>query len=293
MLSRFLTAISDGLLQSLPTNAADNSQLLRYRDSLYISSGVIMYGDRVVIPSSLRHSVLDILHSAHQGVSGMSARAKSIVFWPGITADIHRRRAQCTACNKIAPSQAKMPPVDQFVPSTPFEAVFADFFGYSGSHYLIAGDRLSGWTEIYRAPHGTHQAGSDGLISALRSLFATFGVPEELSSDGGPEFISNKTTTFLSKWGVRHRLSSAHFPKSNGRAEVAVKKCKRLPMENISASGSLNNDKLLRALLQVRNTPDPDCNLSPAQVIFGRPIRDAFSFMNRIPKFDNVNIRPT
>ena len=73
VLSRFLTAISDGTLESLPTNDDDISQLLRYRDFLYISSGVIMYGDRVVVPSSLRRSVLDILHSAHQGVSGMDA----------------------------------------------------------------------------------------------------------------------------------------------------------------------------------------------------------------------------
>ena len=62
-------------------------------------------------------------------------------------------------------------------------------------------------------------------------------------------------------------------------------------MDNIEANGSLNNDKLLRALLQVRNTPDPDCNISPAEILFGRPIRDAFSFINRKPKYDNPNIR--
>ena len=76
-------------------------------------------------------------------------------------------------------------------------------------------------------------------------------------------------------------------------AEVAVKKCKRLLLENIGPSGSLNNDRLLRALLQVRNTPDPDCNISPAEIIFGRQIRDSFSFVNRLPKFDNPHIRST
>ena len=223
----------------------------------------------------------------------MEARARSLVFWLGITADTHDIRAECCPCNRNAPSHAPMPATDQFVPSTPFEAVFGDFFGFNGHHFLIAGDRLSGWTEIYKAPHGTPQAGADGLISALRSLFATFGVPEELSSDGGPEFISQKTVDFLKRWGVRHRKSSSHFPQSNGRAEVAVKKCKRLLMENISATGSLNNDKLLRALLQVRNTPDPDCNVSPAEIVFGRPLRDAFSFVNRLPKYGNPHIRST
>ena len=91
---------------------------------------------------------------------------------------------------------------------------------------------------------------------------------------------------------MKHRISSAYFPQSNGRAEVAVKTAKRLLHDNIGRSGSLNNDNFLRAMLQLRNTPDPDCNLSPAEIVFGRPIRDAFSFINRIEKFKNPNVRP-
>ena len=46
-------------------------------------------------------------------------------------------------------------------------------------------------------------------------------------------------------------------------------------------------------MMQLRNTPDPDCNVSPAMIVFGRPIRDAFAFINRLDKFSNHNIRPT
>ena len=45
-------------------------------------------------------------------------------------------------------------------------------------------------------------------------------------------------------------------------------------------------------MLQLRNTPDPDCKVSPAQILFGRPLRDAFSFTNRVVKFDNPAIHP-
>ena len=206
----------------------------------------------------------------------MESRARSIVFWPGMTNDTRAVREHCSAYNRSAQSQAATPAIPSPVPSTPVESIFADFFDFGGCHYLVAGDRLSGWVEIFKAPHGTAQAGAQGLTAALSALFATFGVPEEISSDGGPEFSSAATANFLTRWEVRHRMSSAYFPQSNGRAEVAVKKAKRMLMANVGPTGSLNNDGLLGALLQARNTPDPDCNISPAQVVFGRPIRDFF-----------------
>ena len=206
--------------------------------------------------------------------------------------DIRDTRDGWADCNRNAPSQAATPPHPSPPPSTPFEAVFADFFDYGGRHYLVVGDRLSGWVEILSSSAGTDLGGSAGLIRHLRSFFATFGVPEELASDGGPEFTAGNTEKFLRLWGVHHRLSSVGFPQSNGRAEVAVKTAKRLLMSNTGPTGNLAHDRFLRAMLQLRNTPDPDCHLSPAQIIFGRPLRDSLTFVNKLEKFSNPHVRP-
>ena len=272
--------------------AGDAAPFWAVRDALYTQDGVVLYQDRVVVPSALRHRVLQSLHAAHQGVGSMERRARAIVFWPGMTADIQDTRDRCRTCIRNAPSQAATPPLSSPPPSTPFEQVFADFFQYAGRHYLAVGDRLSGWVEIFGSPSGTVFAGASGLIKHLRAFFARFGVPEELSSDGGPEFSAAATADFLRQWGVRHRVSSAYFPQSNGRAEVAVKTAKRLLASSTDPTGSLDNDRFLRAMLQLRNTPDPDCQISPAQIVFGRPIRDAFAFVNRLEKFSSHHIRP-
>ena len=124
-------------------------------------------------------------------------------------------------------------------------------------------------------------SGARALCDVLRKVFATFGVPEEISSDGGPEFVAKESEDFFMRWGVRHRLSSAYHPQSNGRAEVAVKAMKRLLEVNIGVDGSLNNDNIVRALLQQRNTPDRICRLSPAEVLFGRTLRDSLPQLDK------------
>ena len=130
-------------------------------------------------------------------------------------------------------------------------------------------DRYSNWILVKQSKEE-----AKGLVSCLRETFATFGITEELASDGGSEFTSNLTKDFLHNWGVHHRLSSVAFPHSNCRAEIGVKSAKRMISSNTGPHGELNVDAFQRAILQHRNTPDPGTKLSPAQCIFGRPIRD-------------------
>lgn len=290
-LHRLSYLIQNGFPSNKGILSDELSSYWNYRDALYVCDGVVMYNDRVVVPKSLRPTVLTFLHSAHQGVTMMEARARSIIFWPGMSRDIKKKRDSCVPCCRNAPSQAATPAIPAQVPMTPFESIAADYFESHGHNFLVIADRLSGWTEIFSC-NGSTKSNADGLVANLRCLFRMFGVPTELSSDGGPQFRASVTEDFLARWGVHHRISSAYFPQSNGRAEVAVKTAKRLLLDNIGPSGSLNSDKFLRAMLQLRNTPDPDCNLSPAEIVFGRKLRDAFSFVNRVGKFQNRQFRP-
>jgi hypothetical protein len=97
-----------------------------YRESLYVFDGMILYEDHMVVPPSLCKQVLKGLHAAHQGVSTMEMRAREIVFWPGMTEDIHKARAACVDCIRNAPSQASLPSTPATPPSMPFEQIFAD-----------------------------------------------------------------------------------------------------------------------------------------------------------------------
>ena len=150
-----------------------------YRHQLAITEGVLLYKSRVVIPMELREQILQTLHAAHQGISGMTGRAEQAVFWPGITQDIRRKHDTCNACMRNAPSQPAGPPVRPPSPEHPFQLIVGDYFHKTGRNYLVIADRYSGWVSMFPAGSGDFDA--DALIRHLRTYFITFGVPKEYS----------------------------------------------------------------------------------------------------------------
>ena len=291
-----LSTLANYVSSGFPADKADIPLNIRpywqYKDRLSIIDGVVMLDNRMVVPATLVSQVLMALHSAHQGTSGMQSRAQECVFWLGMSADIHKARTSCPTCSSIAPSQPHMPPIAPLVPQYPFQAIVADYFALRSIKYLIIVDRFSGWPHLVRAKNAGEAVGSAGLIRTLRTVFATFGVPEELSSDGGPEFTAEETKMLLKRWDIIHRLSAAYNPVSNGRAEVGVKTMKRLLEGCIRSDGSLDTDAVVAGLLQYRNTPDPSTGLSPANILFGRNLRDRIPIPPGTSIFNNSAVSP-
>ena len=174
--------LADYIKTGFPSSRMDLPETIRCfweaRENLRYSDGVILYKDRIVIPPSLRRQIVENLHSAHQGVSSMYSRAQTIVYWPTLTADLEEARDACRSCHRNAPSHAKLPPTAPEIPTTPFQMIFADYFQLVRNHYLVIGDRLSGWTEVVQARMDSKSSGSKGLCGALRILFSRIGVPE-------------------------------------------------------------------------------------------------------------------
>ena len=52
-------------------------------------------------------------------------------------------------------------------------------------------------------------------------------------------------------------------------------------MENVGSIGELNNDRMVQALLSQRNTPDPGCKLSPAQILLGRNLKNLLPYVRK------------
>ena len=262
------------------TNALEEScvrEFFNVRERLSVLDGQLMYNyegkhPRLVIPKSLRGQVILNLHAANQGATSILARARHDVYWPGLDRDINIHVSTCASCREIAPSQQKEPLITAPVPQYPFQHTVADLFEREGYKYLAYADRLTGYAELAHFPASTV---SSIIINTFREYFHRWGVPEEVSLDGGPNVASNEISNWLEDWGVSVRRSSAYYPQSNGRAEAAVKSLKRLLMGNTGRNGSINTDQVAKALLQYRNTPLRGIDRSPAELALGRKLKDS------------------
>ena len=238
---------------------------LRYywpmRNELYNIENVPFKNRKMLIPKALRQKVLEGLHIGHQGVTGMLALAKERFFWPGLDAAARQIRAQCMQCNENAPSQPREHLIPAPEPEIPFQQTVMDLCEIEGNTFLVYADRYTGWVEGTSLKNSTFKT----IRKCLLTWFSTFGVPEEIATDGGPPFNSYDFDAFLNKWNVRRRLSSAHYPQSNGRAEAAVKSIKRISTGNIDKStGHIDTDRATCAILGHRNTPNQETGISPA-----------------------------
>ena len=78
-----------------------------YRDELSIENGLVLKGERVMIPESQRDDILEKIHQADQGVAKCQLQAKSCVFWANINKDIEAKMQKCESCQKIQNKQTK------------------------------------------------------------------------------------------------------------------------------------------------------------------------------------------
>ena len=154
-------------------------------------------------------------------------------------------------------------------PEVSFKRVANDFCKISDFSYLTYVEVCSGWI----------------------AYFATFVVPEEIGSDGGPPFDFRVYVNFLTQWNIRRRLSFAYYSQSNGREEVSVQTANRIFLGSVDPlTGKPNNDKAARALTTHQNPPCQQTGILPAVALFGRPIRDHLPFQrNRPTKWNNTS----
>ena len=254
----------------------DLQHLANRRDSLCVVNDCLLFGDRVVIPTSLRSKVIRQFHSGHPGTNRMKSIARSYAYWPNMDRDIETYVKCCSHCQRAAKNPPKLSPIPWPETEKPWSRLHIDFAGpMNGVTYLVLVDSFSKWPEVIPVspPSATR------TISILNQVFSQHGLPDTIVTDNGSQFTSSQFRDFCTQNSITHIRSPPYHPQSNGQAERFVDTFKRALLKAREEGAS--TEILQRFLFMYRTTPHdllPN-KLSPAEVLMGRKLRTTHAAM--------------
>ena len=202
-----LSLVMRYILDGWPGNANECAEpaqpYFTYREELTIVDGLLVKGNSIVIPTDMRHDCLETLHAPHLGLQKTLLRARTFVFWPGMTADIKTQISNCSACHKFQTKQPAETLRNELPTTQPWTCLTTDIFEYGGKSYIIVVD----WYSKFIVVHKVSDHSSEQTVATFLQIFSEFGVPDEICSDRGPNFTSQ---LFLSSCkGLDVKLSLA------------------------------------------------------------------------------------
>ena len=189
-----------------------------FKEELTIQDGILFKGNRVIVPVALRPLMVKKVHSSHIGIEGCLRKARDVLFWPGMSAEIKDSIGKCDTCNSYQNNQPKEPLIPHDPPKRPWSHVAVDLFTFNNKEWLIIVDYWSDYFELNPLPPMRALSSPPSRISlhamAYRTHFTvTMGRSFRHQSSKNLQQIGNLTTKrhhpiTLSQMGRLKMLSS-------------------------------------------------------------------------------------
>lgn len=181
-------------------------------------------GERIqlVVPLKFR---LGVIRACHEGISSHLGEMKTkdkllrYFFWPNAIREVENFVKTCDPCQRVGKPRDKGKAPLKRVPiiGEVFSKLSVDLVGplpksEKGNKYL-----LTVICAASRYPEALPIADirSETIIEALMLAFSRLGFPRTIQTDLGRSLVSELTTTFLEKFGVKITHSSVCHPASN------------------------------------------------------------------------------
>lgn len=277
-----------------------SEELAAYRDMAVTGSDtftlldnrILTCNGRLAVPEEddLRTKIIEECHSrittAHPGRNKTRRLVAERYWWPGLMGDVDRFTANCTVCHSSKVPRDKTPgllkPLP--IPLRGWQSLAVDFKsmprskrGYDNAFVVI--DRLS--KAVWTTPCKTTATARDAACMYYNGPYRLLGLPKEVVSDRGPQFIADFTNEMSRICGVKWKLASSGHSQTAGQAENMNENLdQRLrPFVNHFQD---NWDIALPAMDSVQNNlPHDSTGLAPREVLMGWPTDLPFDWKAR------------
>lgn len=231
-------------------------------------------GDQSHCTSENEKSSVEEIHTGHQGIVKTKAFARTFVWWPGLDLEVEQLCKECETCQleQKKPQHALLHPWE--FPDESRKRIHRDFAGpFLNNRFMIVVDSYTKWLEVRMS-----QITSQGTVTRLKRLFASYRLPEQIVTDNATTFTSEVFQTFVGQNGILHTTSAPGHLATNGLAERYVQTF-RSGMKKLANTTMNVDDKLSLFLLQYRTTPNCPMEQSPADLFLHRHLRKRLDFL--------------
>ena len=236
--------------------------------------------EQLVLPQECRQTVLELGHeiplAGHLGKEKTRQRILRRFYWPTLYKEVEEFCQTCVKCQKSA--SRKVPPAPLLplpVISEPFKRVAMDLVGplprsKSGNKYILV---LCDYATRYPEAIPLRSIDAEHVAEEIIKIFARVGVPEEILTDQGSQFMSQLLAELYRLLHIHSIRTSPYHPQTDGLVERFNQTLKGMLRKSVADEGK-NWDKLIPYLLfAYREVPQASTGFSPFELLYGRNIR--------------------
>ncbi|XP_056371414.1 uncharacterized protein LOC130266110 [Oenanthe melanoleuca] len=230
--------------------------------------------NQVVVPPLILRELVQREHeTTHYGVENLLKHLRKVVIGKGMIDIIQSVASKCEICCKNNPDTRKRVVLGITkagdLPGDYWQIDFAELPRKEGYRYiLVLVDTFSGWPEAY--PCRTNTA-KEVVKVLLNHIIPRFGVPLGISSHRGPHFVATVVKDVSQILGITWDLHTPYRPQASGKVERMNGTLKRQISKICQETSMTWVQALPVALLRIHIQPRRRGNISPYEILYGRP----------------------
>ena len=236
--------------------------------------------EQLVLPTECRKVMLKLAHdiplSGHMGKEKTAKRILQQFYWPTLYRDVAAYCRSCMACQKTSqrkPPRAPLHPLP--IITEPFSRIAMDIIGplprsRSGKRYVLV---ICDYATRYPEAVPLRSIDAEHVAEELVVLFSRVGIPREILTDQGSNFVSQLLTEMYRLLHVHPIRTTPYHPQTDGLVERFNQTLKSMLRRTATEEGK-DWDRLIPYLLfAYREVPQSSTGFSPFELLYGRSVR--------------------
>ncbi|XP_076446988.1 uncharacterized protein LOC143284205 [Babylonia areolata] len=243
---------------------------------------------QLVVPSELRPTVLALGHDSsmagHLGVRRTQERIWQDFCWPGCSSDIRQYCRSCEVCQRTTPKgqNVRVPLGTVPIVAEPFSKVAVDLVGpihpssTRGHHYILV---MVDYATRYPEAVPLRSIDAPTVAEALWQMWTRVGVPDQVLSDQGTQFMGNVMREVHQLLGIKGLFTSPYHAQANGLVERFNATLKKM-LQRLCIKRPRDWDRLVPAVLFAhREVPQESMKFSSFELLYGRTVKGPMSIL--------------